>query len=134
MGYYTMYKLEYQLPVDISEFESECAIHNIAIPEDILQFMVQQTELEQKLLARLRDNSWTYSMMDFVTGENESVKWYEWETDMRTLSAEFPTVLFTLHGEGENNHDMWIAYFLDGKMHRVEAKITYKPFNKNELQ
>lgn len=64
----------------------------------------------------------------------ESCKWYEHETDVRRLSKLFPNVLFTLHGEGEENDDIWNKYFLNGKMQVEKAKIQIAPFDAGLLK
>ena len=39
----------------------------------------------------------------------------------------WPNVLFKLHGEGDEQSDIWDAYFLDGKSQVHKAKITIDP-------
>ena len=56
-------------------------------------------------------------------------KWYDYTTDMCKLSAKFPTVLFTLCGEGEESLDTWKEYYLNGKYQSARAKITYPKMN-----
>lgn len=63
----------------------------------------------------------------------DSVKWYNWKDDMKAFSKKYPTVLFTLKGEGEESGDIWVAYFLNGKMQHSKAKIVYEKFDKNKL-
>lgn len=60
-------------------------------------------------------------------------KWYSWERDMCDLSAGFPGVLFTLHGEGESSDDLWDAYFFEGRTQFCPAKITYDDFDPAKL-
>lgn len=88
-----------------------------------------------------------YEIEDFVKNEKQSqkirydlsldsdevYKWYDNENDMLLLSKEFPDVLFKLHGEGEDNEDIWNKYFMNGKMQYCPAKIVYEPFDKNKL-
>lgn len=62
------------------------------------------------------------------------VKWYDWEKDMRKYSKKHPETVFELIGEGEDNDDLWKAYFKNGKMQFCKAKITYDEFNENELE
>lgn len=61
-------------------------------------------------------------------------KWYSFEKDMREVSKKHPNVLLKLSGEGEENGDLWEAYFLNGKMQMCKAKIEYDAFNENLLQ
>lgn len=53
-------------------------------------------------------------------------KWYDYETDMQLFSREWPNVLFILEGDGEEAGDMWKAWFRNGKMHKLEAKIVFE--------
>lgn len=60
---------------------------------------------------------------------NDSVKWYDWETDTREFSKNNPNYIFFLTGIGEETGDLWQAYFFDGKVQKVEARIEYDPFD-----
>lgn len=64
----------------------------------------------------------------------DEVKWYSHEEDMRSFSKLHPTILFQLSGEGEDSGDIWTEYYLNGKMQRCEAKITYDPFDETKLK
>lgn len=44
-----------------------------------------------------------------------------------------PTILLTLYGEGEESEDLWVKYFLNGKMQISVAKIIYAKFDEKEL-
>ena len=48
---------------------------------------------------------------------------------MRDFSLKYPSTLFTLEGSGEEDVDMWIKYFLNGKMQRCQAKIVFEEFS-----
>jgi hypothetical protein len=61
------------------------------------------------------------------------IKWYEHENHMRQISEDHKDVLFTLQGNGEEEGDMWAKYFLNGKMQRVNAEITFQPFDPTKL-
>jgi hypothetical protein len=69
---------------------------------------------------------------DFVLGEwldrnySQNIKWYEYEEDMKQLSKEWPNVLFILEGDGEETGDLWKAWFRNGGMHKLEAKIVFE--------
>lgn len=88
-----------------------------------------------------------YELKDFVGNEDtesgtrcelsldgdDEHKWNDNEDDMRLLSKEFPDVLFKLHGEGEDNEDIWDKYFMNGKMQYCPAKIMCPPFDRAKL-
>lgn len=61
-------------------------------------------------------------------------KWYEHEEEMLAVSRKYPSVLFTLQGQGEEADDLWRKYFYDGKVQRTEAVITFPPFDPLKLE
>lgn len=69
----------------------------------------------------------------YSTFDGESCKWYDHEKDMRKVSLMHPTILLTLYGEGEESEDLWVKYFLNGKMQISVAKIIYAKFDEKEL-
>jgi len=62
------------------------------------------------------------------------VKWYDWKDHMKTVSTAHPGTLFTLGGTGEENSDMWVAYFKSGKMKIERAVITFGQFDESKLK
>lgn len=62
----------------------------------------------------------------------ESCKWYECEDDMVEISKSYPELIFKIHGEGEENTDIWDAYFKNGKKQVHKAVITIAPLNEND--
>ncbi|HBU90253.1 MAG TPA: hypothetical protein DEB53_03445 [Bacillus pumilus] len=67
-------------------------------------------------------------------GWDDELKWYGHEVDMRAVSRQFPDVLITLTGEGEDSGDMWRKYFKGGKMQECPAKITFDDYDEKELR
>lgn len=63
----------------------------------------------------------------------EPCTWYEHEKDMRAMSEKFADVLFTLRGEGEEGGDIWVKYFLNGKMQVAQAKFVIDDFDESKL-
>lgn len=53
---------------------------------------------------------------------------------MRELSKLFPTALFKLHGEGEENGDIWDKYFKDGKMQECYVKMMIEDYDESKLK
>lgn len=105
MGYYTNYKLSY-------------------------------SKLTAKLEEVLHSDNWcSYSpLWSFVTEYAESCKWYDHEVDMLALSKQFPVILFTLEGRGEEAGDLWIKYFKNGKIQKCPGKIIYDEFDETKLK
>lgn len=76
------------------------------------------------VIAALRANNDTAFFAIDADGEpSNSAKWYEWERELRDFSTAYPSKLFTVDGEGEEQGDVWRAYIQDGKsvVHRPEA-------------
>lgn len=59
--------------------------------------------------------------------------WYNYENEMKELSKKFPEALFKLHGEGEENGDIWDKYFKNGKMQVCKAAMTIPPYDESKL-
>lgn len=66
----------------------------------------------------------------------EELKWYDHENDLKEFSSrpKYKDVLFALSGIGENEGDIWIKYFKNGKMQVCEAEIVYPSFDESKLQ
>ena len=64
----------------------------------------------------------------------DEAKWYDYREEMIELSEAFPAVLLTLHGEGEENGDVWNEYYLAGLYQYEEAVITIPVFNVDKLE
>ena len=90
-------------------------------------------EQRAKIIERLNE----MGVIGYALDENldglEPAKWYEEENQMKQLSAEFPEVHFTVHGEGEENGDIWDNHYLGGKIQRCIAEIIIPPFDPDKL-
>lgn len=53
------------------------------------------------------------------------VKWYEYKEDMQRISELNPELFFTLWGDGEEEKDLWVAYFYQGQYEWFKAQIAY---------
>lgn len=65
--------------------------------------------------------------------ESDPIKWYDNVRDMKTLSNKYPDVLFKLNGNGEENGDIWVSYFKNGKCQYCKAEITFAEFDESKL-
>lgn len=61
---------------------------------------------------------------EYING-GESMKWYDWQSDCKELSAKYPNLLFTLNGEGEESGDIWRAYFRSGQVFVQQAQLVF---------
>ena len=61
------------------------------------------------------------------------VKWYDNERDMKTYSKLHPIVLFSVEYDGEEQGDVGIKYFKNGKMQNCKAITTFEPFDETKL-
>lgn len=130
MGYYTYYSMEV-LDINNKGYNSyKIAKYMLDKQKESDRFYAFKYELEDFVKNEEAKSKIKY---DLSLESDEVYKWYDNENDMLLLSKEFPDVLFKLHGEGENNEDIWNKYFMNGKMQYCPAKITYEPFNKNKL-
>lgn len=80
-------------------------------------------------------------LINFLVGDKkygnpfeDANKWYEHQADLRQFSLKYPKALFVLKGNGEENDDMWIKYFKDGKCQTVKAKIVFDEFDESKLE
>ena len=132
MGYYTNFTLSYDGDVSSSkmdDFIEECKQKGVAVPEFDYE---SKTDLQKVLESQTFCD---YSpLINFVDDNADECKWYEWENDMKRLSGDFPDILFTLEGEGEDSGDVWKAYFLGGKSQVCKAKLTFDEFDRSKLK
>ena len=56
----------------------------------------------------------------------ESRKWYNYKSDMKKLSLKFPDTYFLLYGVGEEQGDVWKAYFYNGEVQIIKTILTFK--------
>lgn len=106
MGYYTYFSLSYH-----GSPEDEDALQNFEPGKEF-----NSLEVIKSLIDEFDDHDW---------------KWYEWESDMKTLASKFPNVLFIFNGDGEESDDIW-EFRIKGNIceyHQVEMP----PFTTPEL-
>ena len=106
MGYITDYELHTSKPIYISELN------------DITNY-VWDSNIDEKPKTN-----------NFIL---YGVKWYKHDEDMKLLSKKHPDILFELYGNGEEDGDMWKAYYKNGKSYVVRAIISYPEFDEKLL-
>ena len=56
---------------------------------------------------------------------DDEIKWYDHEESLISYSKQYPTTIFKLIGEGEENGDLWHKYFVNGGMQVCKGIISY---------
>jgi hypothetical protein len=100
MGYYTHYHLEFSAPEDTYETIKE--------------------EVGRCITAMVGADPYEFEDLIEMTVE---WKWYDHEEDMKRIAKMFPTVYFTLEGEGEDRGDYWVKQFHDNEYYESYAEI-----------
>lgn len=89
---------------------------------------------QEHALTVLRESS--EEAREALTADGSSWRWWAWyehEDDMRQFSSKFPDMLFILSGKGEENEDIWVKYFKDGRMQASYATIILDEFDERKL-
>lgn len=115
MGYYTCYTLAAEFDENaMAEARSNELIHEI----ELMGVFTKDNDIED-LIRGFEISSYT--------------KWYDYEKDMKILSAKFPEVLFTLSGDGENSEDLWMKYYIAGMGTENVIEFVRHPFSEKLL-
>lgn len=93
------------------------------VPDDILE----------KIKDRMEELGIIGYAVNYDLSCAEPVNWFSEEEDMLILSREFSDVHFEVHGEGENQGDIWEDHFLGGKVQRCNAQIVIPEFDPEQL-
>lgn len=107
--------------------------HKLYVLNDKMQCLDDETDEHQVLITRKvlgGDFNDSNSRMLF----EDSCKWYECDEDMKKHSLEHPDLLFEIDGVGEENEDLWINYYKNGKMQHCPAQIVYPKYDPNKMQ
>jgi len=135
MGYYTKYSLTTK-GKDFTENEMK-EIADLKKEANKLSGKLKEIALkgiEEKEMKKIYDPETLVTLKLKENFFNESCKWYDHEINMRSISKDYPDTIFILEGEGEEAGDIWIKYFLNGKMQVAKAKITFEEFDPKKLK
>ena len=105
MGYYTNFKLKIPNAPDIS-----------------IEQICEYTKYTGWL--------WDRTNREYYLNE---AKWYDRISDMKRLSKAYPNAIFTINAKGEDDLDIWVEYWKNGKSQRHVAEIKFPPYNEEEL-
>lgn len=117
MGYYTHVKLSF-------EIQDGCKMDEGDVEDYLITYVFDANRWEEEGF-----------LYDMLNNDLDSLKWYgEMIKGMKDASLSFPDVLFIVHGEGEENTDIWDEYYLNGKYYKNEAIITMPEFDISKLE
>ena len=105
MGYYTYFKMEMKNLDDESNVTEEAVIKTLVKESEWFDWAKEEKYFDNLF--------W------------DTLKWYDWEDDMKRVSLSFPNVVFTLTGRGEEYGDHWRYVFYKGKSFYSPGKIVY---------
>lgn len=69
-----------------------------------------------------------------LSGDGESATWYGCNKNMCKVSLHFKDTLIKIHGEGEENDDIWDAWYLNGKYVQKQYKLIAPTLNLSEMK
>ena len=102
-----------------------------------------KTMMNDFVLYSIDVEPYTEEMIDILCNENENAKyafsgesciWSTHEKELRDFSKKHRDYLFSLYGQGDEAPDIWIKYFMNGKMQYCPANITFDEFDKKKLK
>lgn len=121
MGYYTHYELTWD-PSQTVRKKCPTCLEDTLLTDEVFETM-------KKIFPMPIGDA-----EDIDAAFEEPLKWYSHENNMRELSKEFPGVVFTLKGEGEEAGDYWIKYFRNGMMQHEALDLKLPEFDEEKLK
>ena len=122
MGYYTQY---YMQIFDTDGTDLTDLIEDGTSFQDVLDFPEEyQPDVVQVIKEIMDDDDSYYG----ITSE-EPCKWYDHDENMMALSKKYPNLVLYLYGVGEENNDVWCAYYYNGKMQKIQPVLKWPDFD-----
>ena len=132
MGYETRYEVEWDNPQVTENQVVDLLVHPLFGLDMAEDGLVKASDRYNTEDSRIRKTADVRSAIRTIIRGNQPDKWYSHKANMEAVSQQFPGVLFTVHGVGEEFPDAWRLYVRNGKSHKVTAEISYPAFN-NEV-
>ncbi len=92
---------------------------------------------DPRVWERLEDARRKEMEIGYALGElgwNEPASWDSYLEDMVELSKGFPGVTFTLYGDGDENGDLWVAYFRNGQFQEYHPEIVFPQIDEQKWE
>ena len=65
---------------------------------------------------------------------DDTMKWYDWKDDIKSVSKLHPATVWTVQRNGEETGDMERAYFKDGKFYSEKLEYVPPTFDESKLK
>lgn len=111
MGYLTRYKLKIKSYQDLEE-----------------------AKIARKAIETYPFDGYANSFENMYNDWTDSFKWYDHEKELKQFSTLYPTTVFELQGNGEDQGDVWFKYFKAGKIQICQVVISFDVYDENKLQ
>jgi hypothetical protein len=139
MGYYTQYTIDWAVKDEDNLEEVNNALSQIEEMglSEFVEVVPKVTSLRDAVedFMNSEESSPSYGQSIYSLCEYAGeIKWYEHDKEMLAASRKFPSVLFTLSGEGEESGDFWRRYYKNGKCQEARAQIVYAEFDEGKLK
>ena len=98
---------------------------------------ILKTKIPEQLLHDVDDEIIKMNVMEsdlFIGNWHAYAKWYDVDDDMLLLSTKFPSLVFHMHGAGENSEDMWDRHYWNGMVQYCPVEIRYDPYDPKLLE
>jgi hypothetical protein len=99
---------------------------------DSFNFKLSADNVTENFLLYMEDCPNDFIKESWGNNLNEAF-WPSHERNMKKISLKFPNIIFTLRGEDQNNGNVWVKYFKEGKMHIAATTISFEKFNSKKL-
>lgn len=94
-----------------------------------------KTDNEYEIIKEFLDEYDSHCYAISELGESyQECKWYSHERELKEFTKKYIDILFVLNGRGEENDDIWVKYFKNGKVQECRAKITFEDFDESKLK
>lgn len=136
MGYYTSFSLSFEstdqerVEKELKELKRALFKEDSEIVKSLIRREIDSLEKNFVCDSEVFDALHEITTYDTFDGQ---VKWYSYDDDMKSLSRKFPNLLLSLTGHGEEDDDIWRAYYKGGQGYRVEAEIVFPAFDPSRL-
>lgn len=135
MGYYTTYKASFVVKpssnrlLELKKLKKQAEL----LSDDLKVFALKSINDELDEIVRMENAEHLISQEVGRKVFNFPNSQWDHDTDMINISKMYPDAVFRLEGKGEENSDMWVNYYKNGKVQECQARIVFDDFDESKL-